>query len=110
MCKTIVLDFKNIELLLKSRNYIRLSAPYESFNGKIGVQIKYLFSDKNKSICSLNLITYNALNRRINSKTMCEKRLRRASKLHCALVEYNSLDKEWRTAIIEKFGNPIELC
>lgn len=110
MCKTIVIDLKNIEAYLESKQSIRLSEPYECYKGKIGVKTKYLISDRYNVAESLNLIKNNALTKRMLSKTMCERRLRRASKGQESLIEYASLQKDWRMAIIEKFGNPTELC
>lgn len=110
MCKKIVIDLKNLEAFLESRQSIKLSEPYECCKGKIGVKVKYLVSDKHNDSESLKLISYRALASRMSSNTRCEKRLRRASYNQEALIEYRSLDKEWRNAIIEKFGNPVELC
>lgn len=110
MCKTIVIDLRNLEAYLESRQNIQLTEPYECYKGKIGVKTKYLVSDEFNVPESLCLIKSNALSSRMRSVTMCERRLRRASHKHEALIEYDSLDKEWRMAIIEKFGNPIEIC
>ena len=82
--------------------------PFEYYEDKLGVKIKYVISDKSKSLDSLGLISYKALNGRVKSKTCTEKQLRRSSLGLDALIEFNSLSQEWRDRITVKFGNPIE--
>lgn len=82
--------------------------PYEYYENKLGVKIKYLISNRNDALESLQLISRRALNARINSKTCTEKRLRRASLGFEALIEFNSLSQEWRDRITVKFGAPVE--
>jgi hypothetical protein len=92
--------------------------PYEYYNdtrgnaeqsgAKLGIKIKFLISDKNKHEDSLCILTYNALNKRLRSKTSCEQELRRACFGQEALVLFNSLDRETKDAITIKFGNPKE--
>lgn len=82
--------------------------PYEYCEDKLGVKTKYLTSDKNSNLESLRLISSRALNARINSKTCCEKQLRKGSWGYEALIEFNSLCQEWRDRITVKFGNPAE--
>ena len=57
---------------------------------------------------SLSLISYKAINKRIRSKTCCEKQLRRASLGYDALILFSSLGEDWKQAIIKEFGEPIE--
>jgi hypothetical protein len=82
--------------------------PYEYYEDKLGVKMKYLISDTFKSIDTLGLIRYKALYGRCSSKTCTEKQLRRSSLGIDALIEFNSLSQEWRDRITVKFGNPTE--
>lgn len=83
--------------------------PYEYFNNKLGVKVKFLVCDETKRHNdSLNLIKYRSLSYRTKSKTCTEKQLRRASLGFDALVEYNTLDIEWRNLLNITFGKPKE--
>ena len=82
--------------------------PYEYYDNKLGVKIKFLISDKSRSSESLDLIRYRSLSHRMNSKTCTEKQLRRSSLGLDALVEFNSLSQEWRDRIAIRFGAPAE--
>ena len=85
-----------------------MATPYEYHEGKLGVKVRFLISDKNKDEDSLCLLTYRALKKRTDVSTCQEESLRRAS-LGCeALVEYDSLSQEWRDMLNVKFGNPPE--
>lgn len=80
--------------------------PYEYYNGKLGVKVRFLISDENRADESLNLIRGRAFRWRMGSETSQEKRLRQPS-LGCeALVEFKSLSQEWRDLLTTKFGNP----
>lgn len=84
------------------------NTPYEYYNGKLGVKVRFLISDENKDEQSLNLIRGRAFRWRMGSETSQEKRLRQPS-LGCeALVEYSTLSQEWRDMLNVKFGNPPE--
>lgn len=86
--------------------------PYEYHQGKLGVKISFLISDergqRQKHPQSLSLITYNALYKRMNSKTCTEKDLRRASLGFEALVEFDSLCAQWRETLALRFPKPKE--
>lgn len=85
-----------------------MNTPYEYYNGKLGVKVRFLISDENKDEQSLNLIRGRAFRWRMGSETSQEKRLRQPS-LGCeALVEFKSLSQEWRDLLTTKFGNPPE--
>lgn len=86
----------------------QLEIPFEYHENKLGVKIKFLTTDR---CCdeSLRLISYKAINQRMNSKTQPERQLRRASLGFDALVELNSLVQEWRDALVFKFGKPTEM-
>ena len=79
--------------------------PYEFYNGKLGVNTKFLTSDKNIST-SLCLIRNSSLNRRMNSLQFAEKRLRKPSPGFSALIEFDSLCQDWKNLLIVKFGEP----
>lgn len=81
---------------------------FEFYNNKLGIKISYLICDSTRSTDSLALITYNALHRRMNSKTCTEKQLRRASFNNDALVQFDTLSQDWRDRITIKFGSPKE--
>ncbi len=80
--------------------------PYEYYDNKLGVKIKYLIFDRSNHPESLGLISYNALNLRFKSKTSIETQLRRASLNYDALALYSSLCQDWKDSLTLKFGNP----
>jgi len=82
--------------------------PYEYHNGKLGVKIRYLISDRNKDDHSLCIIGYRSLKWRMDSETSSEKQLRAGSWSYDALVEFISLSQEWRDSLVLRFGNPPE--
>ena len=81
--------------------------PYEFYNDKLCVKVKYLTSDRSHKD-SLRLMTYRAFKKRMDSLTSPEKQLRRASIGVDALVEFRSLCQEWQDLITTTFGNPPE--
>lgn len=83
-------------------------SPYEYYDNKIGVRIKFLISDRDKLDNSFCFLKYNALYKRMRSGTCIEKELRRAS-LGCdALILFSSLQQDWKDAITTRFGHPKE--
>lgn len=85
-----------------------METPYEYYEKKLGLKIKYLIFDRDFHSESVKLISWNALNKRTRSNTCHEKQLRRAS-LGCdALIEFSSLSQEWKDRITTKFGKPQE--
>lgn len=80
--------------------------PYEFYGKKLGIKIKFLISNRNKSDESLCLMTYRSLKKRMDSNTCCEKQLRRGSLGQDALILFSSLSQEWKDAITIKFGLP----
>lgn len=82
------------------------SNPYEYYDNKLGVKVKFLISNRNKSPESLCLMTYRSLKKRMDSSTCCEKQLRRGSLGQDALILFSSLSQEWKDAIAIKFGKP----
>ncbi|MEB3380303.1 hypothetical protein [Flavobacterium psychrophilum] len=83
-----------------------MELPYENYNDKLGIKIKFLISDRHKHFNSLCLISYNAINKRLNSKTCPEKELRRASLGNDALVLFASLSQDWKDSLTVTFGHP----
>lgn len=86
-----------------------METPYQHYNKKLGVKINYLFFTDKRRVShedSLGLISYKALDGRMNSKTCCEKRLKRASLGNDALILFSSLSREYKDQITAKFGNP----
>ena len=82
--------------------------PYEYYDGKLGIKLKFLMSDRNKHEDSLCLGKYKFWYDRMKSSTRTETELRRACFGQDALVLFNSLDRETKDAITIKFGNPKE--
>ena len=80
--------------------------PYENYNNKLGVKICFLICDRNSHNETLGVISYNALNKRIISKTCTETQLRRASLNYDALVLHSSLSQDWKDSLTMKFGSP----
>lgn len=81
--------------------------PYEYYNDKLGVKIKYLVCDEEKRHAdSLNLIKYRSLSHRMSSNTCTEKQLRGGSWSYEALIEYNTIQQDWRDMLALKFGKP----
>lgn len=83
--------------------------PYEYYNNKLGVKIKFLIFDRNTHPETLGVISLNALNKRVNSKTCVETGLRKASWSGDALVLHSSLCQDWKDSLTLKFGKPKEV-
>lgn len=81
---------------------------YELHEGKVGVKVKYLISDRNAAPDSLALISYISLYKRIKKHGSSERELRRGANNREALVDFYSLNQAWRNALIMKFGEPKE--
>ena len=85
------------------------NTPFEYYNNKLGVKIIFLISDPNKKHNdSISVISYRAIRGRMDSKNCSEKRLRRSSIGHGALILFNSISQEWRDMLTIKFGSPKE--
>lgn len=85
-----------------------METPYEYHDKKLGFKIKYLIFDRDFHTESIKVISYKAINGRMNSDTCNEKQLRRASLGFDALVEFSTLCIEWKERITVKFGKPQE--
>jgi hypothetical protein len=83
-----------------------METPYEYYNNKLGVKIKFLIFDRNFHPDTLGLISYKALNGRMNSQTCIEIQLRNASWSGDALALHSSLSQDWKDSLTMKFGNP----
>lgn len=84
------------------------STPFTYYEGKLGIKTKYLISDKNKHEQTLGLISYRSLKWRLDSKSRCEKLLRRGCFNTDSLIEYSTLEREWKDKLTIAFGNPPE--
>ncbi|AUS04519.1 hypothetical protein [Pseudotamlana carrageenivorans] len=82
--------------------------PYQFYNEKLGVKIKFLTTTRNHED-SIRVISYKALNGRMRSDTCTEKELRRGCFGHDALILHDSISREWKDRLKLKFGNPPEL-
>lgn len=91
------------------RNDKRMENPYEYYDNKLGVKIKFLIYDVSAHSESLMLIAYRTLKKRIDSKTCVETQLRRASLNYDALVLHSSLCQDWKDSLTLKFGKPKEV-
>ncbi len=83
--------------------------PYEYYDNKLGVKIKFLIFDRLPHPETLGLISYKALNKRITSKTCTESELRKGSWSYDALVLHSSLCQDWKDSLTLKFGKPKEV-
>lgn len=83
-----------------------METPYEYYDGKLGVKIKYLIFDRSNHTDSLAIISYRALKKRMDSKTCIEQQLRTASWSGDALILYSSISQEWKDNLTMKFGSP----
>ena len=84
-----------------------MNTPYQYYDNKLGIRLKYLRSDGDKHPDSLNIAPYRTLKKRLDSNTRCEKQLRGGCFNTDALVQFSSLDQATKDAITVKFGNPI---
>ena len=80
--------------------------PYEYYNNKLGVKVSYLTTDKNPHERSLRFMCYRSLKYRIDSDTCSERQLRKGSWSYDSLVEFDSLESDWRQLIHTTFGVP----
>lgn len=80
--------------------------PYEYYDKKLGVKIRFLYFDRNAHPDTLGVISYKALNGRMNSETCIESQLRGASWSGDALILHSSLSQDWKDSLTIKFGNP----
>ena len=85
-----------------------METPYEYYNSKLGVKVKYLTTDLNSHSDSLILMGYRALKKRMDSNTSSERQLRKGSWSYDSLVEFDSLCMDWRQLIHTTFGKPQE--
>lgn len=81
-------------------------SPYEYYDGKLGIKVKFLVTGKRRHPESLKLIAPRTLRHRLLSETCTETRLREGSWAGEALVLFSSLSRDWKNRITTKFGNP----
>lgn len=84
---------------------MKTSNPYEYYDNKLGVKVKFLTTDKCHEE-SLSLIAYRTLKKRMDSSTCCEKQLRRASLNMDSLILFSSLGRDWKDNLTVTFGHP----
>ena len=80
--------------------------PYEFYDNKLGVKVKFLTNDTNCNEYSLQLISGRSLRNRMTSNTCTEKQLRKGSFAGDSLVLFSSLSREWKDFLTTKFGTP----
>ncbi len=84
-------------------------SPYEYYESKLGLKIKFLVSDEeHRDMESIRAISYDALFKRMSRKSSCEKRLRRGALNNDTLILFSSMCREWKDRITTKFGSPKE--
>lgn len=83
-------------------------SPYEYYNGKLGLKISYLVSDRGAHEDSIRVIAYRSLKKRLDSSTRKEKQLRAPAPNFPALIEFQSMPYEWQVMIENKFGKAPE--
>jgi hypothetical protein len=84
-----------------------MDTPYQYYDGKLGVKVKYLITDiDRRHVDSLGLFSYNAIHKRLKSATNCYKELRRGCFGSDALILFSSLDRTTKDAVTVKYGTP----
>lgn len=83
-----------------------MDTPYEFYDGKLGVKMKFLMSDRNKHENSLCIDTYRTIKKRLDNPKKCEQQLRSGCFGNDALILFSSLDRQTKDALTIKFGNP----
>lgn len=84
-----------------------MSNPYEIYDGKVGVQARYLFHGRNQSADSLELIGDRGLRQRISRGTLV--RLREGGGNDTPLLlEFATLPVQWKHLLEQSFGKPEE--
>lgn len=85
-----------------------MESPFEYYDGKLGVKLSYLTTNKNPHPESIKVIPYRTLRYRMNSANATERQLRKPALNMDALVLFSSLCREWKDRLTTKFGNPKE--
>lgn len=82
--------------------------PYEYYNEKLGIKMRFLISDRNCHQDSLKLDKYRTLKKRLDNPSKSETQLRAGCFGNDALVLFASLDRETKDAITVRWGDPKE--
>jgi hypothetical protein len=82
---------------------MRKESPYEYFEGKLGVQGRFLISNRNAHSDSLRLITFQGLNARIQRGATTQLRPGRGFESPM-LISFESLPLKWQELIANAFG------
>lgn len=80
--------------------------PYEFYDGKLGIKMRFLISDRNFHPDSLMIDKYRTLKKRLDNPSKTETQLRGGCFGNDALILFSSLDRNTKDAITVKFGNP----
>ena len=83
-----------------------MDTPYQYYDNKLGIKLKYLRSDGDKHTDSLCIAPYRTLKKRLDSATRCETQLRGGCFNTDALVLFSSLDQATKDKITIKWGHP----
>lgn len=83
--------------------------PYEYYDNKLCIKCNFLYFDSNAHPDTIGVIRYNALYKRMASKTCTESQIRNASWSGDALVLHSSLCQDWKDSLTLKFGKPKEV-
>lgn len=84
-----------------------MNNPFEYYNGKLGIQTRFIVSGRDAHSESLCLISTSALSRRIKKEQIT--RLRSQGVNTPALVQFDTLPPKWQEAIVRMWGNPPKL-
>lgn len=82
--------------------------PFEYHDDQLGVKTKFLVKGKRSHPESLKLIAARTLRHRMESKNFTESRLREGNWAGDSLIVFNSISREWKDALTDKFGKPEE--
>lgn len=80
--------------------------PYEYYNEKLCVQLRFLYKDIHMHPESIRVMNCRALRKRIASTSFPEKQLRLGSLGVHALIAWDSINQDWRSQLVKKFGPP----
>lgn len=81
-----------------------MDTPYEYYNGKLGVKVSFLLSDKRPHQDSIGVVRYRTLHHGIHSSNNRLHQLRKPATNQAALIEFSTLCTEWQDQLVQKFG------
>lgn len=80
-------------------------SPYEYYNKQLGVKMRYLISDRNRHEKSLCVDQYRTFKKRLDNPNTCEKQLRTACFGCDALVQFSTLPRVVKDALVARWGD-----